>query len=98
MSRVSEAECQCNLCNADVVVEGNWHGDGWYDEREFEPFDDPVLCQRCKEGDDFTITLRVVGYEDFSRMQSPTHWRGVLDEFDSVHIYSVEVKKHERKD
>ena len=98
MVRFREAECRCSLCGADAVVEGHWHGDGWNEPREFEPFDDPVLCQRCKEGDEFTITLKVVGYEDFSKMRYPGHWQEALDEFDSVHVYSVEVKKHERKD
>jgi len=95
MGRFAEEYCECSTCSEDVLAEGNWHGDGWNEPREFEPFDDPVLCERCKDGDYYTITFRVVGYEDFSQMKWPRHWREYFEGFDSVHIETVEVKKHD---
>jgi hypothetical protein len=94
-SSMDEEYCSCNVCSDEVLAEGTWFGDGWSEPREFEPFEDPLLCERCKEGDFYTITFKVVGYEDFSKMSQPRHWRDWFEGFDSVHIQSVEVKLHE---
>ena len=89
---MSEEHCECSVCSEDVLVEGNWHGDSWSEPREFEPFDDPVLCSRCKGGRHFTITFRVVGFEDFNRLAEWRHWREWFDCFDSVYLKQVEIK------
>lgn len=95
MSRFAEQYCECSVCGTDVLAEGNWHGDGWNEPREFEPFDDPLLCDRCESGTVYTLKFTVIGHEDFSKMKWPRHWHDWFEGFDSVYVQTVEVKKHD---
>jgi hypothetical protein len=89
-------EMECSLCGKDIFVPGNWHGDGWFDEREFEPFDDPVLCKRCKDGEVYTVTLEVVGYDDFDKWDN-AEWSSLFADCDGAQVLSSGAKRHGTK-
>lgn len=86
-------EVECETCGAEVEVNGTWEGDGWVEPHTFAPFEQPVQCNRCENGSRFTITFKVVGWEDFSKMTQAKDWREFFESFDDVHIQTVEVKQ-----
>lgn len=87
-----EEEIECGQCEESYLAEGRWEGDGWEVEREFVPFNDGELCPRCQEGLRFTLTFKVVGYEDFSKLTKCPDWTDWFEGFDEVYLKEVEIK------
>ncbi len=82
----------CPQCEEEFTTWGSWSGDGWNEPREWWPDDEDELCPRCSEGSSFTISFKVVGYEDFSKLAEAKEWVEFFDCFDNVYIKSLEVK------
>lgn len=83
----------CDECEEEFTCLGETYGDGWHEPRMWEPDDD--VCERCAEGRLFTITFKVVGWEDFSKLTDRKEWVDWFDPYDSVYLKTVEIKENE---
>lgn len=90
MSR-GESTALCPQCDREFTAWGQWYGDGWNEPREWIADDEDQLCPRCADGRNFTITFKVVGGEDFSKL-ADKEWVDWFDSYDDVYIKSVEIK------
>ena len=93
MGNSIKGSMECAQCDEEFDTYGRLIGDGWNEPIEFIPVDEDRLCNRCTDGDAFTITLSVVGYENFSELSRCHEWSDLLGEFDSVYLKEVKIER-----
>lgn len=84
------SEIDCEQCGKSYQAEGTSSGDGWNEPFEFEPFDE--MCDSCTNGHQLTITIKVVGDEDFKSCNRDD-WVALMEGFPETHVLDVEITK-----